>query len=931
MASDLAPLVLEHLSQLYSAHDATVKKQASRWLEDFQKKPDAWQVADLLINNPSANMETRLFAAQTLRQKITYDLQDLDGTARASLRDSLLVLLGKSAGSKAITVQLCIALADLAAQFKEWKSVLQDIVDNYAGNPATAFCLLEFLKVLPEELANNRRLPLTDKEYEDRNVELLENSASEIIRLLLMYLQSSGGNVDIQQATMECLMSWMRAGVISIQMLGETPLLMMAFDGLEHEELLDVCSDVVCAILFELRDVDECKSLIEQVYPRFTPMLAKIQGALADEDDDRVRTFGRIFVQAGEAVIPLLAKHPEAFQVLLHGILAVGTCTDLDVALLSSKFWYDLTNTLVTDHYAPAIPQFHPYFDQLVDIILRQIQYPAEDTTAAEIDDFKAFRHDIGDTLKDCCRILTPQKCLAKPMIVLSQRMRNDGQPASWQEIEAPIFALRTMGAEVPDDENEIMPQIMATLSELPEHPKIRYAATLVISCYSFWTRKHPDLILYQLNFISSGFGEPDVAAASALALKNLCRDCNKVLVNYIEQLHPFYIGVVKMLPYRDAIEVTEAVAHVLDALPVANLPGALQSFCMPIAQELHEKISIDKLAATKDDLTRAADMLEIIATFLLVIHPKVEAQQPHPCVEFIKELWPIFTACLVNFGDRPPIAESLTNVFKLSMNSYGKYLLPILPQLFDLIDQGFTATFLGDYMWLAKSAVRIYASEDHPNSSMMAFGLLQRISTTLFAKIDTGKFDAVPDVIQQYFLMAGEFIDAAPSQVIQSELLPTMFEAGLVGLAMEDPSALSAIIGFYTRLLGIALSVDGLVVATPSPVYGQNGARIAALFTQFGQNFVSRQLDGMMFTFPSDLVQDGANALKRLAQLKPEESGQWVLATIETYNDVVITDRNQLLENYVAASHARNWSKIRRLLADFANLYRRKNTKRRR
>lgn len=56
--------------------------------------------------------------------------------------------------------QLCLALADLAAQFKEWKTVVQDVVDRFGGVPETGGCLLEFLKVLPEEMANNR-LPLS--------------------------------------------------------------------------------------------------------------------------------------------------------------------------------------------------------------------------------------------------------------------------------------------------------------------------------------------------------------------------------------------------------------------------------------------------------------------------------------------------------------------------------------------------------------------------------------------------------------------------------------------------------------------------------------------------------------------------------------------------------------------------------------------------
>lgn len=37
----------------------------------MRMKPEAWAVADYLIKLPDANLETRLFAAQTFKQKVT--------------------------------------------------------------------------------------------------------------------------------------------------------------------------------------------------------------------------------------------------------------------------------------------------------------------------------------------------------------------------------------------------------------------------------------------------------------------------------------------------------------------------------------------------------------------------------------------------------------------------------------------------------------------------------------------------------------------------------------------------------------------------------------------------------------------------------------------------------------------------------------------
>jgi transportin-3 len=58
-------------------------------------------------------------------------------------------------------------------------------------------------------------------------------------------------------------------------------------------------------------------------------------------------------------------------------------------------------------------------------------------------------------------------------------------------------------------------------------------------------------------------------------------------LLNYLNQLHQFFVGVTKQLKGLDLSEVTEAVAHVIAAVPNAELANVFQMFCAPIAQQL--------------------------------------------------------------------------------------------------------------------------------------------------------------------------------------------------------------------------------------------------------------------------------------------------------------------------------------------------------
>ena len=98
--------------------------------------------------------------------------------------------------------------------------------------------------------------------------------------------------------------------------------------------------------------------------------------------------------------------------------------------------------------------------------------------TAQERDEFRAFKHAMGDTLKDCCFILGSSVCLR---IAYGTVRSSLSRPTTvWQEIEAPL-STRSMGAEVDPNDDEVAPLIMDLIPELPAHPRVRYAATLVI------------------------------------------------------------------------------------------------------------------------------------------------------------------------------------------------------------------------------------------------------------------------------------------------------------------------------------------------------------------------------------------------------------------------------------------------------------------
>lgn len=97
----------------------------------------------------------------TLTQ-ITYDLHQLPPEALTPLRDSLLTLLQLYLpGPRPIRTQLCVCLAHLAIQLTSWKDVLRTVGTAVGSSSDGGDCLLDFLRILPEEVTEGRKINLS--------------------------------------------------------------------------------------------------------------------------------------------------------------------------------------------------------------------------------------------------------------------------------------------------------------------------------------------------------------------------------------------------------------------------------------------------------------------------------------------------------------------------------------------------------------------------------------------------------------------------------------------------------------------------------------------------------------------------------------------------------------------------------------------------
>lgn len=327
--------------------------------------------------------------------------------------------------------------------------------------------------------------------------------------------------------------SWLRAGECSPTELVQTPLFDFAFAALGSDPLFDAAVDVICDIIHETQEVDDFLPIIEQITARLVALKPKLKEV--GEDVEKMRGYTRIFSEAGETYRTLIVNHIEAFHPIVEALLECASYPDLDVVPITFQFWYHLAMT-ARNRRETVSPLIADVYQKLTAVMIDHLRFPADfdELPAQERDEFRDFRHIMGDTLKDCCYVLGSSLCLSRTYEMILKIMSGPASNQAWQDIEAPLFAMRSMGAEIPPTDEEVVPLIMDLIVRLPAHPKVRYAATLVVSRYTEWVALHPTYIPGLLDYISTAFDDSDkeVVAAAGQALRFLCKDCSSVSIH---------------------------------------------------------------------------------------------------------------------------------------------------------------------------------------------------------------------------------------------------------------------------------------------------------------------------------------------------------------------------------------------------------------
>lgn len=835
-----------------------------------------------------------------------------------------------------INVQLALALANLALQFLHWNGAVQELVNALGQDSGTIPALLEFLQVLPEELSSTRRIPITDDEFKARATELLSNNAEDVMRLLISYTQSTEYNNN-KVLIFKCFRSWLRE--INPQLIFEPAFLNLLFQALNDPYTFDAVVECICTIIRETGDVDESKDMIEALYPRVIALRPLI---IQHKDDlETFRGLTLIFTEAGEAWHMLIARAPKDFRSLVEAIAECAAYDeDLDVVKYTFYFWNKLQEMITLDRYNEARNDLGDIYLQLIGILITHLRYPIANNSGDAFngdreaeEKFKSFRHEMGDVLKDCCRVVGSTRALRVPYQIMVDALQSSGAPILWQSIEAPLFGIRSMGREIDENENEVMPLIIKLIENIPEQPKIRYTATLVIGRYTEWSLKHPDLLEPQINYVTAGFSHEssDVVSAAALALREICYDCGPLLVNYIDQLYPFYeqlkSKVGTSLSWASYYTVTKGIAFVIAAQPLGEIEKSLDRFGEPICKSLIELSNLPEDPLTQRNIANQIDLLE---AFIRNIRVDVPIHTQNPVTKFALEVLPILNNIIDKHGNTRFVSEGYCKFVRSSILECRTDLLEALPAIAEKLVEMFEKTRFGCYLWITGSIIREFSMDDLGEQivgGVWKFAERQMISFLQYLSTITD-FREIPDLIDDFFLMMGDVVLAFPFRLItSSDLFIPVYEAALLGMDLYEKDPVISVLRFLIDLFGYGSRYPPTSAFRDVP--DNVRALVLELAAERGGQLFNKLLLGLIHTLPRDAEPDASTLMMNILQLAgPAQGTAWVAAALDglPQETVGVVEKNNLLEPVAAALTSGNLKRIRSLIRDFVSLYRRRN-----
>lgn len=323
-----------------------------------------------------------------------------------------------------------------------------------------------------------------------------------------------------------------------------------------------------------------------------------------------------------------------------------------------------------------------------------------------------------------------------------------------------------------------------------------------------------------------------------------------------------------------------------------------------------------------------------MVTYFVQIVTPYVEPGLENPAVKYCEEIFPVLATVLENFTDFVPICERICRCWRFMIISYRTAMAPLLPGMATNLAKGFAASKQGCFLWVTAAILREFSEDrEHVDESTTEaiYNFFESQATNMLQMMSDVPPSDLPDVIEDFYRLLTDALLYYPYKMIRSPLFTPIFQAGVSALALEQRDPLIATLHYLRDV--ISYGGDN----PPSSNIGSNNSpnppeikeAVQQLIISNGELLVKQIMAGMMITFPPDCFTDGSGALLGLFQLLPQQTASWVDKTVRMLPEGTVKESeiDKLMTNIrERLTHGDDGHrKVRSLLQDFTNVYRRR------
>mmetsp|Transcript_12452 Transcript_12452/g.20136 ORF Transcript_12452/g.20136 Transcript_12452/m.20136 type:complete len:371 (+) Transcript_12452:248-1360(+) len=247
--------------------------------------------------------------------------------------------------------------------------------------------------------------------------------------------------------------------------------------------------------------------------------------------------------------------------------------------------------------------------------------------------------------------------------------------------------------------------------------------------------------------------------------------------------------------------------------------------------------------------------------------------------LSLMREAWPMLDAVSQKHPRDFNCGEKLCRLHKHALRECRPiHYAPMLEPLVEQTVKNFSLSLSSPYLYLASIIVSEYGR--NATHSKLLYSMVANLSSTVFNALRTTEdFTAHPDVVEEFFFMAGRMVNYCPSPLVQSSLLNSLLQCAALGMKLYHRDANRGTLNFLESTVSYSLKLRS---SSSLDVNGQ--ADIAALEQAIlaeGQPLVINLAQALLGDLPAYRLDSGsgsiAGVLFYLNQLCPELLMQWI------------------------------------------------------